>query len=154
IARRVLDICTSAASSPIKNCNPRMSDRFTEKTPPDSDTQPAKTVTHARNAKVSTGLLPNRSGREPRIQRVLSPPRNDVEVTSMILPSLMPLIFKNVTVNAVMPPYATDQPTTAQSNFLKGGYLVISSHGTRVLDERISSGISASGMRLRKLRLI
>src|ERR1019366_1086920 len=39
------------------------------------------------------------------------------------------------------------------SNLRNGAYLAISSHGTRVVEVRISSGMAASGMRLRNTRL-
>ena len=105
IASPVLDISTSAASRPMRNCSAKTSDSLTGNRPPAADIQPASTAIQAMNANVSTGLLPRRSSRDPRNHRLLSPPRNAVELTSRILPSLIPpSAFRKATVKAVMPP--------------------------------------------------
>src|SRR5213594_2968982 len=86
IARRVLDICTSAARRPIPNCRPSTKDNLKGSKPPETKLQPASKQTQAMKEKLSTGLLPKRSNREPTNQRLLRPPRNDVEETSRIFP--------------------------------------------------------------------
>src|SRR5262249_29123264 len=152
---RVLDIWTSAASKPMRNCSRSKSGSRTDSAPPERAIHPASTASQAAKQKVKTGLLPNLSKREPRNHRLLNPPRNATDVTSSILSSAMPAsVLRNATEKAVRPPYDTDQPTTQRSNHLKGAYPTISSHGTAPFAARTSSGISASGMRLRKLRLI
>src|SRR5438876_1137950 len=147
IANRVLDICTSAASNPIKNCSTSSDHNFRPKIPPESNIHPASTASQAAKEKVSTGLLPSRSRREPRNHKLLSPPRNAVEVTSRIFPSDIPTsVLRKATVKAVIPPYAIDQPTTVRNSFAKGGWRIIESHGTLVFEVLAGSGDSASGI--------
>src|ERR1039457_4379960 len=136
------------------NCSSSTTDNRTGKTPPDRAIHPARTATQAEKQKVSTGLLPRWSRREPKNHRLPRPPRKDTELTRRIAPSDMPVsVLRKATVKATMPPYATEKPTSAQSSFRNGGKRSISSQGTRPLEARVSSGISASGMRLRKVRL-
>src|SRR5262245_29232369 len=121
IASRVFDIWTNAASKPIANCNATTIDSLTPTTSPERAIHPAITTIQVLNENVSTGLLPSRSGRGPRNHKLLRPPKYAVEVTSKIRPSDKPAALrKKATVNAVMPPYATDHPTRLTKSFLNG----------------------------------
>src|SRR5215831_17688149 len=105
MANLVLDIWTSAARSPIRNCSESKIGSVTGHRRPARKIQPASTMHQAAKEKVSTGLLPSRSNREPRNHRLLSPPRNETDVTRRIVLSDMPHSERRkATVNAVMPP--------------------------------------------------
>src|SRR5882724_1622562 len=109
IANRVFDICTSAANKPIRNSSAMTSQSLKVKIPPEREHQPTSTAIHIAKQNVSTGLLPSRSNREPRNHKLLKPPRKDIDVSTSIFPSAIPpSTFKNATVNAVIPPYATE----------------------------------------------
>src|SRR5712672_826656 len=105
MASLVLDICTNAANKPIKNCSIKTSASLNGNNPPESASHPANTASQVAKQNVSTGLLPNRSSREPKNHKLLNPPKNAVDVTSKIFPSAIPAsAFRNATVNAVIPP--------------------------------------------------
>src|SRR6266852_1096440 len=154
IASRVLDICTSAANRPIKNCRARTSASQGARSFPATKLQPATISDQVTKENISTGLLPRWSSREPRNQRLHQPPRNITEFTHRTLPSAMPTsAFKNATVKAVMPPYASDHATMVRSSLRNGAKRTISSHGTPPPEAGAGSGAVTSGMRLRKNRL-
>src|SRR5260370_22048040 len=154
IASRVLDIWTSAANRPIKNCRARTSASQGDHSFPATKLQPATISDQVAKENISTGLLPRWSSREPRNQRLHQPPRNITEFTHRILPSAMPTsVFKNATVKAVMPPYASDHATMVRSSLRNGAKRTISSHGTPPPEAAAGSGAVTAGMRLRKDRL-
>src|SRR5712692_1256949 len=85
MASRVLDIWTSAANRPIKNCRARTSGSQGVHTFPATKLQPATISDQVTNENVSTGLLPRLSSRELIFQRLRKPPRNITELTHKTL---------------------------------------------------------------------
>ena len=152
IASRVFASPTSEPARPIKNCSAHASQNGVGHTCAASNTQPTTIPNHASSDAVMIGLLPTRSSRVPSSARLASPPRNAADMASNTRPSDMPATdLRNTTTNVPSPPFATDHATFIRSNFRNGGYPPIARHGTGSVEVcPCCSGISGSGMRLRK----